>query len=199
MSVGLDDVFVPGHDRAARRRGIDPGGHRVPVVVGHGRIVRTERASSGAVAVEAGDVAVELNEALAVEARRLPDPAGRNVWRSRGAGVSALPRRADCAGRGFFASCSTATWVRGPLSNEIVGDQSARRAPTSPASDVFSDRSHSRCARANIRLQLRISRIRGRQLIVELLQLRLLAPEAAPRCTAASCRRAGTCRARARC
>src|SRR6267142_5216493 len=76
VSVGLEYIFVPGHNGAARRRGIDPGGHRVRVVVGNGRIVLAERASSGAVAVKSRDIASELNEALPVEARRLPHLAG---------------------------------------------------------------------------------------------------------------------------
>jgi len=76
VSVGLEHVFVPRHDRTAWRRGIDPRSHRVPIVVGDSRIVRTEGASSGAVAVKPGDVAAELNEALPIEARRLPDLTG---------------------------------------------------------------------------------------------------------------------------
>ena len=83
MSVGFEYVFVPGHDRATRRCGIDPGGQRVRVVVSDGRIVLTDRASSRAVAVETCDITAELNETLAVEACGPPDPAGRQAWRSR--------------------------------------------------------------------------------------------------------------------
>src|SRR5437867_3593543 len=73
VPVGLEYIFIPGYNRAARRCGIDPGGHRVRVVVSDSRIVRTESASSRAVTVKPGDIAAELNEALAIEARRLPD------------------------------------------------------------------------------------------------------------------------------
>ena len=77
VSIGFEDVFVAGHDCAVRRRWIDPGRQRVAVVVGDRRIVGAECASAGAVAVEAGGVARELHEALAVEACRLTDPSRR--------------------------------------------------------------------------------------------------------------------------
>ena len=88
VSVGLDDIFVPGDDRAARRRRVDPRRHRVGVVKGDGRVVRTERASAGSVAVKPRDIAVELKEALAVEARRLPDPSGPKSEHSARPGLS---------------------------------------------------------------------------------------------------------------
>src|SRR5262245_25695473 len=83
VSVRLEYVFIPGYDRAAWSRGIDPSGHRVRVVVSDRWIVFTKRASSSAVAVEPSDVAAELHEALAVEARRLPDLAGSEAWTRR--------------------------------------------------------------------------------------------------------------------
>src|SRR5215510_3931032 len=83
VPVRLEYVFIPGYDRAAWSRGIDPSGDRVRVVVSDRWIVFTKRASSSAVAVEPRDVAAELHEALAVEARRLPDLAGSEAWTRR--------------------------------------------------------------------------------------------------------------------
>src|SRR5437773_2043110 len=80
VSVGLEYIFISGYNCAARRRGIDPGGHRVRIVVSHGWIVFTKRASSRAVAVEARDIAAKLNEALAIEVRRLSDLAWHKGW-----------------------------------------------------------------------------------------------------------------------
>src|SRR5215470_931416 len=83
MSIGFEYVFVSGHNCTARCGGINPGRQRVCVVVGNSRIARTERSSSSAVAVEPGNIAAELNEALAVQARCLLDLARRKTWRSR--------------------------------------------------------------------------------------------------------------------
>src|SRR5262245_52419025 len=80
VHIRLESIFVSGHNRTARRCGIDPGGQRVRVIVRDRRIVLTERASSRAVAVKPCDIAAELDEAFAVEIRRLTDLARPKAW-----------------------------------------------------------------------------------------------------------------------
>src|SRR5262245_35222162 len=75
VAIGFEYIFVSCNNCATRRCRIDPSGQRVRIVVSHGRVVRTECASSRAVTVESRDVTIELNEALAVEAGGLADPA----------------------------------------------------------------------------------------------------------------------------
>src|SRR5207245_2722056 len=85
ISVRFGNVFVSRDDRAGGRGRINPRGEGMAVVVGDRRVARCGRrvwrvwigdvATSGTVNIEAGQVADVLNEALAVEARRLTNRA----------------------------------------------------------------------------------------------------------------------------
>src|SRR5262245_8815352 len=82
VSIGFEYIFIPGHNGAVRRSGIDPGGHCVRVIIGDGGIVGAETASSSAVALKPGDVTAELNEAPAIETCSLRNSAGSKArWR----------------------------------------------------------------------------------------------------------------------
>src|SRR5262245_52191272 len=83
VAVGFEYIFVSCYDCAIRGCGIDPRSQRVRVIVSHGWVVLTKRASSRAVAVESRDVTIELNETLAVEAGGLANPAGHKGWSRR--------------------------------------------------------------------------------------------------------------------
>ena len=149
--------LVPGHDRARRGRGIDPRGHRVRVVVGH-------RARTVAdMAVKPGDIAA-LNEALAIEARRLADRAGHklrvailNRGRAR-AWPSARARQPERSGRRRTDSGQPA---RGP-------------APMPPCVRPVQRPFPFPLRLRQVRLKLRKRVVGRRQFVVELLQLRLL-------------------------
>src|SRR5207249_7219843 len=80
LSVGFEYIFISGDNCAAQCCGVDPGGDRVRIVVSHGWIVFTKCASSRAIAVKARDIAAKLNEALAIEVRRLPHLARHKGW-----------------------------------------------------------------------------------------------------------------------
>ena len=143
----LDDVLVPRHDRAGRRRRIDPRRHRVRVVV-----VRSDRSRRSRLvprrSCRSRRCRRRLNEALAVEARRLPDSA-----RPRGLALARSRRHAE--------RTSSVAWppaARRPgreiAVERVVRHQAARR-PHATGVDLSSERSHSFCARATSGCKLR--------------------------------------------